>query len=131
MFQVKPIHPDEMRVRYAEVKRDILKRIPDAEHILRYLAAKDVAVFFVQPNGVSGAFNDKADAGSLSVMDNRIFLDARKPLEQQADDLARRARAMIAAPAPNALERFLHERMGISYGRIMKLEKRDGFSPSA
>lgn len=129
MFHVRAVNTAETSSLYTEVKRNILCRMDDAGDILRFLAAKDVTVLFVTPEGVSGAFNAAADAGSLSVMSNAILLDLRKPMEAQADDLARRTRALIQAPAPNGLEQFLHDRLGVTYGRIMRLEQRDGFTP--
>jgi hypothetical protein len=130
MFHVKAENAEETKVHLAKVKLIVKDQMPDAEDILRYLAANEVKVQFVAPGGASKAFNSAAaDAGSLSVLDNRIFIDARKLLEQQANDLARRTCALMAAPKPNRLERFLHDRVGIVYGRMMRLENRDGINP--
>ena len=127
MFHVIAAPPADTRSLYTEVKRDILQRMADAGDILQFLAAKNVTVRFAQPARLSKSFNEAGDAGSLSVIGNSIFLDARKTIPQLADDLARRTRVLMTAKAPNALERVLFERAGITFGRIMTLEQRDGF----
>ncbi len=127
MFHVTATPQTDSRSLYTEVKREILRGQADAGDILQFLAAREVDVRFTRPASLSKTFNTAGDAGSLSIMDNSIFLDARKTIPQLADDLARRTRVMMNAKAPNALERALHDRAGITFGRIMRLEQRDGF----
>lgn len=128
MFHVRSLNQKETNSHYTAVKRHVLNSAADAGNILRYLAEKNVTVLFVKPEGISNSFNNAAvDAGSLSVLGNSIFIDMRKTLEQQADDLLRRTRALIGAPKPTRTETFLYQGLGVVYGRMMRLEDNDGF----
>ncbi len=126
MFHVREFASSDTNGLYTECKRNILSRMPDAGNILQFLAAQDITVSFVVPAGLSQAFGKSADAGSLSILDKHIYLDRRKTVEQLADDLARRTRVLMQAPQPNGVERFLHDCMGVTFGRFMKLEQKNG-----
>jgi hypothetical protein len=129
MFHVYVTPAQSQREVYTECKRSILCRMQDAGAILQYLAEHDVQVGFARPESLSQKFEAAADAGSVSVLSNTILLDARKSVENMADDLARRVRVLIQAPKPNVMEQFLFDRMGVVYGRFMKLEQKDGLTP--
>jgi hypothetical protein len=122
MIYVRSIPAEEARVKYRDCKWDILQHAPDATSLLEYLAAEDIRVDFVEPAGFSAAFQQKAEAGFLAILDKHIALDDRKSTSDLAKDLAHCARLMMQAPKPNALELFLFRHMGCTFGRFMKLE---------
>ena len=123
MFHVKILSGEETISLVRECKREILRRAPDAGKILQFLTAREITVKFAQPAGLSRIFQDESDAGSVSVFEKCITLDGRKPIAALAGDLACYARILMRAPEPNAFERLLFERLGITFGRFMKLEQ--------
>ena len=123
LFHVTLLNSNDTRRRLTQVRQQILAREADAGAILTYLAGGGVTVRFCRPAGLSARFNAARDAGGLLALEKQVFLDARKSDSQLADDLARRTRALMNAPAPHALERFLNDALGVTYGRFMKLER--------